>query len=162
MVCLGNICRSPIADGLLRRKVGEHQLDVEVDSAGTIALHAGSAPDKRMITTAKNRGTSISDLRARQFTVTDFDTFDLIFAMDSSNKSNILKLARNQADEQKVHLLLSEITDREEANVPDPYYGDMRDFEHVYDLVDDATEVLIAKLKNRELVIRQKTSDKRQ
>ena len=151
MVCLGNICRSPIADGLLRRKVVENNLDVEVDSAGTIALHAGSAPDKRMITTANKRGTDISTLRARQFTVSDFDTFDLIFAMDNSNKSNILKLARNSDDEQKVHLLLSSITNREEANVPDPYYGDMSDFEHVYDLVDDATEVLIEKIKSRKL-----------
>ena len=151
MVCLGNICRSPIADGLLRRKVIENNLDVEVDSAGTIALHAGSAPDKRMITTANKRGTDISTLRARQFTVSDFDTFDLIFAMDNSNKSNILKLARNSDDEQKVHLLLSAITNREEANVPDPYYGDMSDFEHVYDLVDDATEVLIEKIKSRKL-----------
>ena len=151
MVCLGNICRSPIADGLLRRKVVENNLDVEVDSAGTIALHAGSAPDKRMITTANKRGTDISTLRARQFTVSDFDTFDLIFAMDNSNKSNILKLARNSDDEQKVHLLLSAITNREEANVPDPYYGDMSDFEHVSDLVDDATEVLIEKIKSRKL-----------
>lgn len=151
MVCLGNICRSPIADGLLRRKVIENNLDVEVDSAGTIALHAGSEPDKRMITTANKRGTDISTLRARQFTISDFDTFDLIFAMDNSNKSNILKLARNSDDEQKVHLLLSAITNREEANVPDPYYGDMSDFEHVYDLVDDATEVLIEKIKSRKL-----------
>ena len=151
MVCLGNICRSPIADGLLRRKVIENNLDVEVDSAGTIALHAGSAPDKRMITTANKRGTDISTLRARQFTVSDFDTFDLIFAMDNSNKSNILKLARNSDDEQKVHLLLSDITNREDASVPDPYYGDMSDFEYVYDLVDEATEVLIEKIKSRKL-----------
>ena len=146
MVCLGNICRSPIADGLLRRKVIENNLDVEVDSAGTIALHAGSAPDKRMITTANKRGTDISTLRARQFTISDFDTFDLIFAMDNSNKSNILKLARNSDDEQKVHLLLSAITNREEASVPDPYYGLQNGFDMVYEMLDEATDLPAKKL----------------
>ena len=152
MVCLGNICRSPIADGLLRQKVNEEHLDVEVDSAGTIGLHADSAPDSRMITTAKNRGTDISFLKARQFTAADFEQFDVIFAMDKNNKRDILSLAKTNADKQKVHLLLSEISDQEEANVPDPYYGTSKDFEHVYDLVDKATNTIIQKIKNNTLI----------
>ena len=152
MVCLGNICRSPIADGLLRQKVNEERLNVEVDSAGTIGLHAGSAPDSRMITTAKNRGTDISFLKARQFTAADFEQFDVIFAMDKNNKRDILSLAKTNADKQKVHLLLSEISDQEEANVPDPYYGTSKDFEHVYDLVDKATNTIIQKIKHNTLI----------
>jgi protein-tyrosine phosphatase len=152
MVCLGNICRSPIADGLLRQKVNEEHLDVEVDSAGTIGLHAGSAPDSRMIATAKNRGTDISFLKARQFTVADFELFDVIFAMDKNNKRDILSLAKTAKDKQKVHLLLSEISDQEEANVPDPYYGTSKDFEHVYELVDKATNTIIQKIKNNTLI----------
>lgn len=152
MVCLGNICRSPIADGLFRQKVNEEHLDVEVDSAGTIGLHAGSAPDSRMIATAKERGTDISFLKARQFTAADFDQFDVIFAMDKNNKRDILSLAKTAKDKQKVHLLLSEISDQEEANVPDPYYGTSKDFEHVYDLVDKATNTIIQKIKNNTLI----------
>ncbi len=147
MVCLGNICRSPIADGLLRKKVLEHGLDVDVDSAGTIALHQGKAPDSRMIETARKNGTDISMLRARQFTSQDFEDFDYIFAMDFSNKKNILSLAINDSDRLKVHTLLGDLTDQEEASVPDPYYGNQKDFDHVYELVDKATDVLIEKIK---------------
>lgn len=146
MVCLGNICRSPIADGLLRKKVAEQGLDIEVDSAGTIALHQGEAPDHRMIETARKNGTDISFLRARQFKVSDFDAFDYIFAMDFSNKKNILSLARNNDDKDKVRMLLGELTNQEEASIPDPYYGTQKDFDHVYALVDQATDILIDKL----------------
>jgi protein-tyrosine phosphatase len=147
MVCLGNICRSPIADGLLRKKVKEQGLDVEVDSAGTIALHQGEAPDSRMVETARKNGTDISFLRARQFKVEDFENFDYIFSMDFSNQKNILSLARNEEDRNKVNMLLGDLTDQEEASVPDPYYGTQKDFEHVYELVDHATDMLIEKLK---------------
>ncbi len=149
---MGNICRSPIADGLLRQKVNEQHLDVEVDSAGTIGLHAGSAPDSRMIATAKNRGTDISFLKARQFIAADFELFDVIFVMDKNNKRDILSLAITAEDKQKVHLLLSGISDQEEANVPDPYYGTSKDFEHVYNLVDKATNTIIQKIKNNTLI----------
>ena len=149
MVCLGNICRSPIADGLLRKKVLEKGLDIEVDSAGTISLHQGQAPDNRMVETARKNGTDISMLRARQFKASDFDTFDYIFAMDVSNKKNILDLARTKADHNKVYMLLGELTNQEEASVPDPYYGTQKDFDHVYDLVDQATDILIKSLITR-------------
>ena len=154
MVCLGNICRSPIADGLLRKKVKEQGLDVELDSAGTIALHQGEAPDSRMVETARKNGTDISFLSARQFKVDDFDNFDFIFSMDFSNKKNILSLARNEEDRNKVHMLLGDLTDQEEVSVPDPYYGTQKDFDYVYDLVDQATDILIKKLNARKLNIK--------
>lgn len=148
MVCLGNICRSPMADGHLRKKVKDLDLDVIVDSAGTANYHVGEAPDKRMIATGAKFGTPIDELRARQFKVVDFDNFDLIYCMDSSNLSNVLSLARNEADRQKVRLLLNELEPNSNAAVPDPYYGTMQDFEYVYQLLDKATDCVIEKIKN--------------
>jgi protein-tyrosine phosphatase len=151
MVCLGNICRSPLADGILRRKVRENKLDVVVDSAGTSGFHTGEAPDTRMQETSLKRGTPIDFLRARQFTPADFEQFDLIYVMDKSNRENVLKLARNGSDEQKVRLILNEITPATDQEVPDPYFGGWEGFEHVYDLLDHATDVIIEKIKNKEI-----------
>ena len=148
MVCLGNICRSPLADGLLRKKVKQHNLDVYVDSAGTSNFHVGSSPDERMRTTAKKFGVSIDELRARQFISDDFDNFDLIYAMDSSNYNNILKLARTDEDKEKVKLILNESQPGLNLNVPDPYYGGDQGFIDVYEMLDDATEVILNKLLN--------------
>ena len=106
MVCLGNICRSPIADGLLRRKVKENNLNILVDSAGTAAYNIGKAPDSRMSSTAEEFSTNIKNLVARKFTINDFDDFDIIYAMDESNRQNILSLARNNYDREKVRLIL--------------------------------------------------------
>jgi protein-tyrosine phosphatase len=150
MVCLGNICRSPLADGLLRRKVSENKLKIEVDSAGTSAFHVGDAPDHRMTTTAKNRGTDISFLRARQFESKDFLAFDLIYVMDQSNLKNVLALAQNEEDKMKVKLILNEISNSD-AEVPDPYFGGQLGFEQVYDLLDEATEKIIEKMNNNQL-----------
>jgi protein-tyrosine phosphatase len=149
MVCLGNICRSPLADGLLRRKVSENGLSVLVDSAGTSAFHVGDAPDSRMTETARKRGTDISFLRARQFQVSDFQNFDLIYVMDQSNLKNVLSLANTEEDIRKVKLILNEVTS-ENAEVPDPYFGGNEGFELVYDLLDDATEKIITKIKNNQ------------
>ena len=148
MVCLGNICRSPLADGLLRKKVAEAGLDVEVDSAGTSAFHAGDAPDRRMQATAESKGCPIDYLRARQFVVGDFDRFDRIYVMDESNKRNVLSLARNSEDEAKVEMLLNLSHPNMDMEVPDPYYGGDQGFIDVYNLVDAATDVLINELKN--------------
>lgn len=148
MVCLGNICRSPMADGLLRKKVKQLNLDDYVDSAGTSKLHEGEAPDFRMIATATKFGTPIDDLRARQFTVNDFDEFDFIYCMDSSNLKNVLSLARNNEDRQKVRLLFNELKPNADLAVPDPYYGSIDDFETVYQLLDMATDCVIEKIKN--------------
>lgn len=147
MVCLGNICRSPLADGLMRKKVVDHGLPVEVDSAGTGDWHVGEAPDPRMRETAKSKGLSIDGLRGRQFTVEDFDRFDRIFVMDLSNRENVLKLARNDQDKAKVDLLLNLSHPGEDMEVPDPYFGGEEGFQHVYQLVDDATDQLINEMK---------------
>jgi protein-tyrosine phosphatase len=148
MVCLGNICRSPMADGLLRRKVMEEKLNVFVDSAGTANYHIGKQPDARMCQTAKINHTNIDDLRARQFVIEDFDSFDKIYAMDEENQKNILRLARNSSDEAKVVLILNEINAGKNQGVPDPYYGSLADFQEVYTLLDHATDVVISKIKN--------------
>lgn len=147
MVCLGNICRSPMADGLLRKKVKEHQLAVNVDSAGTANYHTGKQPDSRMRSTAKTFNCPIDDLRARQFVQNDFDTFDRIYVMDSSNFNNVIKLARNEKDISKVKLILNELYQGENRNVPDPYYGGDEGFIEVYEMLEKATEIIVQKLK---------------
>ena len=148
MVCLGNICRSPMADGLLRKKVSDHGLAVEVDSAGTGDWHVGQAPDERMRATAKSNGLSIDELRGRQFVQEDFDLFDRIFVMDQSNYENVIKLARNDEDITKVDLFLNLSHPGEDKEVPDPYFGGEEGFQHVYDLIDDATDRLINEFKS--------------
>lgn len=146
MVCLGNICRSPIAEGILRHKLRVMKNeDVQTDSAGTSNFHVGEQPDSRMRMTAVKNGMDISDLRARQFVQSDFDEFDLIYAMDNANKMDILKLARNDADRAKVKLILDEIYPSENREVPDPYYGGDEGFQQVFDMLDDATDQLIAR-----------------
>lgn len=149
MVCLGNICRSPMADGWLRHKAKEYDIDLLVDSAGTAGYHVGDKADARMRKWSKTYGVDIDDLRARQFTQEDFDRFDIIFAMDLSNKKNILRLARTAADEAKVYLYLNELYPNENREVPDPYYGGDSDFKHVIELLDEATEAF---LKNYKLI----------
>lgn len=147
MVCLGNICRSPMADGLLRKKVADEGLNVDVDSAGTAAYHVGNPPDGRMQATAKSMGCPIDMLRARQFVVGDFDRFDRIFVMDESNRQNVLSLARNEKDAEKVELFLNLSHPNQDLEVPDPYYGGDQGFIDVYNMIDEATDVLINQLK---------------
>jgi protein-tyrosine phosphatase len=148
MVCLGNICRSPLADGILRNKVSHKQLPWFVDSAGTAAYHIGNPPDLRMIQTAKANGIDISGLRARQFTSQDFEDFDRIYVMDQSNYKNVLAMANSNADRQKVSLLLDHLYPNKQLEVPDPYYGNQSDFDAVFTLVNEATEALITDLTN--------------
>lgn len=145
MVCLGNICRSPIAEGILRQKAREQGLRIETDSAGTSSFHIGEAPDRRMRTTAKENGVDIDDLRARQFVPADFDRFDLIYAMDQSNYNNIIALAGSEDEKAKVKMILNEVNPESNEAVPDPYYGGEEGFQHVFDLLDEATNVIIEK-----------------
>lgn len=149
MVCLGNICRSPMAEGLLRHKSRQFNLDIETDSAGTAGYHIGSKPDHRMIETAVKFGVDISDLRARQFKPTDLDEFDYIFAMDKENQVNIQRLAKNENGREKVRLFLEYVEYPNYDEVPDPYYGSMKDFEFVFNLLDDATDKFIETLKKQ-------------
>ena len=137
MVCLGNICRSPLAHGILESKAPE---DWYIDSAGTSGWHEGERPDTRSIITAKARGLNIDQQRSRPFLAEDFERFDGILAMDSSNYSNITRLAPDEASKAKVRLIMNEAYPGENRQVPDPYTGGQRGFEDVYDMLDLAIE----------------------
>ncbi len=121
MVCLGNICRSPVAEGVLRHVANKKGLKIIVDSAGTANYHVGESTDKRSIANAKKNGVDISMLRGRQFNVLDFDEFDYIFTMDESNLKNVLALAKTEEHKQKVDLLLNTAYPNKNLPVPDPY-----------------------------------------
>lgn len=144
MVCLGNICRSPLAEGILQSKINSDT--IFVDSAGTAAYHVGNLPDERSIAVAQKYGIDITNQRARKFISKDFDEFDFIYAMDESNYQNILSLARNSEDEKKVHLILNESQPNQNLSVPDPYYGGKDGFENVYQMLDEACTVIASKL----------------
>ncbi|MCA4781753.1 low molecular weight protein-tyrosine-phosphatase [Empedobacter stercoris] len=141
MVCLGNICRSPLAEGILQAKVGDNHW---VDSAGTGNWHVGEQPDRRSVAVAKKYGVDISDQRAMHFNPIFFEEFDLIFAMDKQNSIDLQQLARNEEEKEKVKLILKEGTGLAH-NVPDPYYDGEDAFEHVYQLLDEATDGIIKK-----------------
>jgi len=142
MVCLGNICRSPLAQGILEKKIKEHNLSWEVDSAGTASYHVGELPDKRSIEKATEYGIDITDQRSRKVAVEDFKDFDLILAMDASNYNNLLKLSDNPDYQSKVKMILNYSYPDQNRQVPDPYYDD--GFENVYILLDQACDSLIA------------------
>lgn len=144
MVCLGNICRSPLAEGILQSKLPAG--DFIVDSAGTGNWHAGQGPDKRSVATAKERGLDISCQIARQIRVSDFTEFDHIYVMDSSNLRDVQKLAPNTSAKAKVKLMMDEIYPGENIDVPDPYYGGPEGFDNVYDMLDEACELVAGKL----------------
>lgn len=146
MVCLGNICRSPMAEGLLRHKANELGLDVSTDSAGTAGYHVGESPDHRAISTMQKFGVDISDLKARQFVAEDFEQFDLIFAMDQSNYSDMLSLASSEDDIKKLRLIL-DLNGSEGRSVPDPYFGGDEGFNNVHQMLDRACDALINEIR---------------
>lgn len=141
-VCLGNICRSPLADGVMRRLVQENKLDWEIDSAGTGGWHAGEAPDKRAQAIAKKFGTDIGFLRARQFQQKDFEEFDKIYVMDAQNYKDVLAQTQNPEHQSKVDLFLNLSHPGENRQVPDPWYDDKL-FEPVYKMVEEACRKLL-------------------
>jgi|TARA_B110000285_G_C14849225_1_gene479125 protein-tyrosine phosphatase len=145
MVCLGNICRSPLAEGILQDKLNTKGLDIEVSSAGTGGWHVGQGPDTRAVAIAKKHGIDISQQQARQFSVSDFEDFDLIYAMDGSNLSDIIALANTKEDIEKVKLILNETSPNTDNPVPDPYYGEDDGFENVYQLLNEACEIITNK-----------------
>ena len=147
MVCLGNICRSPMAEGILRARIEESGLKIIVDSAGTSEYHSGEDPDLRAVRTLQKKGIDISGLSARQFTVKDFEDFDQIYVMDLSNLMNVLSMARNEAEKKKVALIMDEIAPGHNRSVPDPYYGGLEGFEDVYQMLDKAAAKIIDKSK---------------
>ncbi len=140
MVCLGNICRSPVAEGIMRAKIDKYKLSAIVDSAGTSKNHVGEHPDKRSIRSAKAKGVDISMLKSRQFTVADFEQFTCIYVMDLANYRDVLLLAQNEKDRSKVKLILNEIYPGKDSPVPDPYWGGNKEFEDVFSLLDEACE----------------------
>ncbi len=143
MVCLGNICRSPLAEGLLKSK-----LDTEnfiVDSAGTGHWHVGNPPDPRSVKVAKAHNLDISAQRGMQFKPSLFEQYDHIFVMDQSNYTNVIRMADNQEQRDKVKLILDELFPAEQVDVPDPYTGGEQGFENVYQMLDEAT----TKIANR-------------
>lgn len=140
MVCLGNICRSPLAEGILRSKLNSDGF--LIDSAGTANYHVGHAPDKRSVSVAKKYGLDISNLKGRQFSISDFDVFDLIYVMDESNFKNVIDLARNDEDKAKVKYILNEVYPHQNYSVPDPYFGGNEGFENVYKMLDEACDII--------------------
>lgn len=144
MVCLGNICRSPLAEGILKEKAQNNNLDWHIESRGTGSWHVGELPDPRSIAEAKRHEIDITDQRAQQLNAQDLKDFDLIYAMDSSNYQNILKLATSEAEKAKVFLILNESNPNKNQAVPDPYWSD-DGFAHVFDLLDNASNAIIAK-----------------
>lgn len=139
MVCLGNICRSPLAEGILRHLSSQNGLNWQIDSAGTGNWHVGHPPDRRSLAVAKKHGIDISGLRGRQFSTADFDKFDRIFVMDLDNYRDVLQKARSEADRLKVQLLLND-----QQPVPDPWYDDAL-FEPVFKLIHDACERIVSR-----------------
>lgn len=133
MVCLGNICRSPLAEGIMKAKLPDHYV---VDSAGTISMHEGEHPDKRAIKTAANHHIDISRQRSRPITRKDFETFDKIYCMDIDVLGDVVSKTKNEEERKKVSLFLEILGDHQNAEVPDPYWGDMKDFEMVFQLLD--------------------------
>ena len=145
-VCMGNICRSPTAEGVFRHFVSEAGLadQIEADSAGTYAYHTGEPPDRRATAAALKRGISLAGIQARRVTDRDFETFDYIIAMDEDNEKRLLDQAP-EAHESKVRLFLS-FADVDETEVPDPYYGGSAGFERVLDLIEVASRGLLETL----------------
>jgi len=146
MVCLGNICRSPLAEGILKSKINSES--IFIDSAGTSGYHIGNKPDHRSIAVASKHGIDITNQRCRKFETKDFTEFDMIYVMDKSNFSNVIAKATNTRDSKKVKLLLDEI-DLDINEVPDPYYDNENGFESVFHLIDKACAAIAAKLNTK-------------
>jgi protein-tyrosine phosphatase len=142
MVCLGNICRSPLAEGILKHKIKEQGLDWEVDSAGTSGYHEDALPDSRSIAVAKEHDLDITDQRSRKLVRQDLERFDVIYVMDSSNYSDVMSLCENETQKLKVRLIMNEVMPARNVAVPDPYWGDSG-FKKVYLMLEEACEVIV-------------------
>jgi protein-tyrosine phosphatase len=140
MVCLGNICRSPLAEGIMLKLISENNINMRVDSAGTSDYHIDEAPDKRTITNAAKHDVDLKPLRARQFKASDFEKFDKIYVMDNSNMANVLALATTEEQKAKVDLLLNASNPGMNLEVPDPYFGGEQGFEDVFQMVYKACQ----------------------
>lgn len=144
MVCLGNICRSPLAEGILKQKT--KHLNLTIDSAGTAGYHIGKSPDPRAVAIAKKHDINISKLKARQFSRIDFENFDTIYVMDINNLSHLISLSSNAQERNKIRLILNEIDPKNHDSVPDPYYDD-NGFKKVYNMLNEACEKIAIKIE---------------
>jgi len=144
MVCLGNICRSPLAEGIMQSKINAHGLDWKVDSAGTSGHHNGQKPDSRSIDVAAKNNLDISHQKSRKLVASDLADFDLVCVMDSSNYINTRMLSRNSAHHKKIQLIMNFVEPDRNINVTDPYYGE-EGFDNVYRMLDEACDAIIAK-----------------
>lgn len=142
MVCLGNICRSPLAEGILKEKAQKAGLNWTVESAGTYGGHAGEQPDKRSQKVALKYSIDISAQRSRPFRAYDLEHFDLIYAMDAQNYADILHFAQNEKEKAKVKMIMNEIFPEDNIDVPDPYYGEFG-FENVYQMLEQACQKIV-------------------
>lgn len=149
MVCLGNICRSPMAEGVMRSKIQARGLNILVDSAGTSNYHTGEHPDARATACARKHNVDISTLKARQFMVRDFDQFDRILVMDASNYHDVLALARHEADKKKVELIMNTMYPDSNLSVPDPYFGGEEGFEKVFMMLDNVCDLLASSYRTQ-------------
>ena len=149
-VCMGNICRSPTAEGVFRHIVKQQGLEehIHIDSAGTHAYHVGEQPDSRAQQTARTRGIDLSQQRARKVRHDDFEHFDYVLAMDNDNHAILASLCPGDKDE-CLSLFLDFAKQRPESEVPDPYYGGPQGFEHVFDLVEEASQGLLDDIRKR-------------
>lgn len=148
-VCLGNICRSPLAEGILRHKANQHGIDLTIDSAGTGNWHAGENPDTRAIKVGMERGVDISKLIARQITEDDFENFDKIYVADAEVYDGVMELALNREHKLKVDYLMNLVHPDLNMPVPDPYFGGTDGFEKVFDMLDRACEAIISYHKKK-------------
>lgn len=145
MVCLGNICRSPLAEGILQHKINTYNLAWQVDSAGTASYHIGEAPHPLSQKIATQNGINISNQRCRKFVAEDFTRFDKIYAMDSENLANIKKIAGNLFNTNKIDLILNETHPEQNLSVPDPWYGTEKDYALVFKMLDKACDAIVKK-----------------
>lgn len=151
MVCLGNICRSPLAEGILRHKVKQAGLNWQVDSAGTNSYHIGEPPHTLSQKVAKLNGIDICDQRARRFVKEDFDRYDKIYAMADDVVDDIKKIAKEKFDPNKVDLFLNELHPGKNKSVPDPWYGPEPGYHEVYKLIEEACNVIVQKYSRQQV-----------
>ena len=145
MVCLGNICRSPLAEGILKSKT--KNLNITIESAGIAGYHIGNPPDSRSINVANKHNINIANQKARQFTKEDFQKFDIIYAMDKNNYSHLTALADTQEEREKIQMILNEVKANSYKSVPDPYYGGNNGFEKVYAILEEACEKIVKRIE---------------
>lgn len=148
-VCTGNICRSPMAEGILREKLKKLRVPAELDSCGFESFHAGDHPDNRAVATLKKHGIDISSHSARLFTIRDLKYFDHIYVMDASHYNKIMRIISDDQDRKKVDFIMNAVSPGSNTPVPDPWYDDLTAFEHVYYLLDDACESIANRMANQ-------------